>query len=192
MNRLVILYGCVLLSSSAIAEVQQDAWDIASAEVILESEGKLETFSNEVSNTSETFFFDINEIEYIEDEDIELGFDTKDYLPEDFDPYTAYLDLNSIEFVEQGDETFLGFDSTKFLPLGFDPYTEAIGVQAVNFMTDEDVELGFDTAKYLPEGFSPFEVYFDLNSIIYIDIEKMDGQEVILPWESKLKNEPYN
>ncbi|MEM9363858.1 MAG: hypothetical protein AAGA43_14555 [Bacteroidota bacterium] len=192
MNRLVILYGCVLLSSSAIAEVQQGAWDIASAEVILESEGRLDNFTDEVSDASETFFYDVNEIEYIEDEEIELGFDTKDYLPDDFDPYTSYFDLNSVKFVEQEDEASLGFDAAKFLPTGFDPYTETIGVQAINFIKDEDVQLGFDTTTYLPEGFSPFEVYFDLNSIIYINIEKMEGQEVILPWECKLKNEPYN
>ncbi len=31
--------------------------------------------------------FDINSIVYIEDEDFDLGFNTSEYLPEDFDPY---------------------------------------------------------------------------------------------------------
>jgi len=43
----------------------------------------------------EEFEFDINSIVYIEDEvKIDLGFDTADYLPENFDPYKSYFDLN--------------------------------------------------------------------------------------------------
>ena len=40
--------------------------------------------------------FDISSIEYIEEEDFDLGFNTSEYLPEDFDPYQYYFDLNSI------------------------------------------------------------------------------------------------
>ncbi len=174
MNRLAILYGCVLLSSTAIAEVQQGAWDIASAEVILQSEGRFETFVNDTENVSETSAFDINKIEYIEEEDLELGFDTKDYLPENFDPYTAYFDLSAIEYVKLQEDTGLGFDTARYLPNGFDPYTETVGVNTINFIEEEDFDLGFETAAYLPKGFSPYEPYFDINSIIYIDVEELE------------------
>jgi len=44
---------------------------------------------------------DINTIKYIEEEEvIDLGFDTADYLPEGFNPYEVYFDLNSVQFIE--------------------------------------------------------------------------------------------
>ncbi|MEM9077188.1 MAG: hypothetical protein AAGC43_09115 [Bacteroidota bacterium] len=192
MNRLAILYGCVLLSSSAIAEIQQGAWDIASAEVILESEGRFETMNIEVNEDSDTFYFDINEIQYIEEEEAELGFDTRDYLPEDFDPYTVYFNVNSIEYVEYEEDAQLGFDVAQYLPEGFDPYSQVVGVGTINYIEEEDVDLGFDSAGYLPQGFSRFEVYFDINSIIFIEIDELDEQAVMLPWCTQLENEPYN
>ena len=40
--------------------------------------------------------FDLNSIEFIEEEEvIELGFDTAEYLPAGFDAYAFYFDVNS-------------------------------------------------------------------------------------------------
>lgn len=100
--------------------------------------------------------FDINSITYIQEEDeIELGFDVADYLPEGFDPYEVYFDLNSVEFVEE--EWSIDFDTTSYLPVDFDAYADPKGIEGVNYIDEQDtVELDIDTARYLPEDFNAF------------------------------------
>jgi len=52
---------------------------------------------------------------------IELGFDTNDYLPEDFNPYKEEVPVNGINFMEE--ETIdLGFETADYLPENFNPY----------------------------------------------------------------------
>lgn len=66
--------------------------------------------------------FDINTLIYIEDHnEVDLGFDTANYLPEGFNPYEGELSVDAINFIED-DEVDLGFDTTDYLPEGFDPY----------------------------------------------------------------------
>ena len=116
---------------------------------------------------------DLNEIVFIEEEEIlDLGFDTRDYLPEGFDANEAYVDLNQIPFMED-EELELNFDTASYLPEDFDPYAAPSGIEGINYMEEEEViDLGFDTAAYLPEGFDPYEIYFDLDSIVYIEEEE--------------------
>ncbi len=102
-------------------------------------------------------FFDINTIEYIEEEvEIDLGFDAADYLPEGFDPYKIYVDLNAITYIEDDELPML--DLSKHLPEGFDAYAYPTDVQSINYIDDNDTfDVGFDTKKYLPEGFNAFQ-----------------------------------
>ena len=120
---------------------------------------------------------DLNEIVFIEEEEIlELGFDTRDYLPEGFDANEAYVDLNSITFMEE-EELELDFNTALYLPKDFDPYAAPTGIEGINYMEEEEViDLGFDTAAYLPAGFDPYEIYFDLDSVEYIEEE----EEIVL------------
>lgn len=98
----------------------------------------------------------LNSITYIEDDaDFELSFDTADYLPEGFDPYEIYVDLDAVTFLE--DEVMDDFDSKEHLPADFDAYSYPTDVAAFNYIDQNDaVELDFDTQKYLPEGFNPY------------------------------------
>lgn len=115
---------------------------------------------------------DLSQIVYLEEEPlIDLGFDPKDYLPEDFDPHEAYFDLGSVVLLGQDSEPELGFDPKDYLPEGFDPYTDAVGIPGINFMEDDRVNLGFDSGDYLPEGFDPYGSYLDLDSILYMELE---------------------
>ena len=58
-----------------------------------------------------------------QEEQIELGFDTSEYLPEGFNPYDCKIDnIHSINFIEEGENIELGFDTTEYLPAGFNPY----------------------------------------------------------------------
>ncbi|NHF61438.1 hypothetical protein FK220_018945 [Flavobacteriaceae bacterium TP-CH-4] len=70
--------------------------------------------------------FDLNSIVEIE-EDIEfdLGFDTREYLPEDFNPYAFPTDVEGINFIDPRDDFEVDFDTTQYLPEGFDPYKKA-------------------------------------------------------------------
>ncbi|MFS4494467.1 hypothetical protein [Maribacter sp. 2308TA10-17] len=99
--------------------------------------------------------FDINTIEYIEDEEqVELGFDVADYLPEGFDPYKMYVDLNAIEYIEEEIEIS---DFTKYLPEGFDAYSYPTDIQSINYIDESDsFTIDFDTKKHLPEGFNAY------------------------------------
>ena len=105
--------------------------------------------------TKEIEPFDISSIEYIEDEIIiDLGFDTADYLPENFDPYKMYVDLNAIEYIE---EEIVVDDFSNNLPEGFDAYAYPSDVQSINYIDENDsFSMDFDTKKHLPEDFNAY------------------------------------
>ncbi|MGB5319056.1 hypothetical protein, partial [Eudoraea sp.] len=42
-------------------------------------------------------------INFIEEEDLDLGFNTESYLPKHFNPYEFYFDLDSVEYIEELD-----------------------------------------------------------------------------------------
>lgn len=98
----------------------------------------------------------LKSITYIdEDENFELGFDTADYLPEGFDPYEVYVDLDSIIFIEQ--VVIDGFVSKKYLPANFDAYAYPADVESINYIDENDIiALDFDTHEYLPEEFDAY------------------------------------
>ena len=67
----------------------------------------------------------IDSIKVIElEEEIELDFNTADYLPADFDAREGMGDINwdEIELYEVEEEVELGFDTTAYLPKNFNPY----------------------------------------------------------------------
>ncbi|TMM52204.1 hypothetical protein FEE95_21190 [Maribacter algarum] len=99
--------------------------------------------------------FDINTVEYIEDdEQIDLGFDVADYLPEGFNPYKMYVDLNAVEYIEE--EPVIE-DFSQYLPKGFDAYAYPTDVQSINYIDENDsFSIDFDTKKHLPEGFNAY------------------------------------
>ncbi len=64
----------------------------------------------------------LNSVNYIEfEESTELGFDTSVYLPENFDPYSEEIPVESLNYIED-DSIDLGFDTSDYIPEGFDPY----------------------------------------------------------------------
>lgn len=113
--------------------------------------------------------FDIHSIEYLEIEDeIELGFNTEDYLPEDFDPNMVYVDLKSVSYIKDTDEE-LEMVAKDLLPETFDAYAPPADFRNISYMEEEDLALGFDTEPYLPKRFDVYEIEFDLDSIEYIE-----------------------
>ncbi|MBG47300.1 MAG: hypothetical protein CML05_03310 [Pseudozobellia sp.] len=98
----------------------------------------------------------ISSIDYIEeDTDFELGFDTAEYLPEDFDPYKMYVDLKSVVYIEE--EEALKLNTKKHLPKEFDAYAFPSNVFDFNYIdANDEISLNFDTQEHLPEGFNPY------------------------------------
>ena len=115
----------------------------------------------------------MDEIIYIEEEEVDLGFDTAEYLPENFDPYKQYVDLDAIEFIEEEESLDFGFETSEYLPENFNPYASPVEVMNIDYIEEgeDEFDLGFDTAQYLPEGFDPHEFYVDLAAIEYIEEE---------------------
>lgn len=111
-------------------------------------------FANDLVKDIEEF--DINSIVYIEDEtDFELGFDTADYLPEGFDPYSFYFDINNVIYVEN--ILIEELPTKKYLPKRFDAYAYPTDVAGMNYVDPNDtIALDIDTKQYLPNGFDAF------------------------------------
>ena len=98
--------------------------------------------------------FDFSSIEYIEEEDFDLGFNTSEYLPEDFDPYKYYFDLNSISYVE---DVYVYIDNEKNLPRNFDVFANPSDFRNVSYIDPMDeIQLKLETEEYLPSDFNPY------------------------------------
>lgn len=112
-------------------------------------------FASEINKEVEDF--DLDSIEYIEEEEvIELGFDTADYLPEGFDAYAFYFDLDSVEFIEESDWEDIQVKNR--LPKGFDAYSGPKGIEGINYIDpNKEIVLDFNTKEYLPKGFDAFK-----------------------------------
>ena len=108
--------------------------------------------------------FDLNSITYIEDEnEFDLGFNTEDYLPLDFDPHTLYVDLSNIEFVE---EDVLNLNLENYLPADFNAYAFPGYFRSIDYIDPSDnFSLDFNTADYLPKGFNPYARTIDSNIV---------------------------
>ena len=75
--------------------------------------------SAELTNNNE---LNLNSVIYIEQEDhSKLGFDTSEYLPEDFDPYQGEVSIKNLNYIEE-DFIDLGFDTKNYLPEDFNAY----------------------------------------------------------------------
>ncbi|WP_273566031.1 hypothetical protein [Maribacter halichondriae] len=131
--------------------------------------GLQQPFADEALLSLNTEPLSLNEITVIEfEEEIDLGFDTAEYLPEGFNPYEGMvLNIDDIELVEFEEEIDLGFDTADYLPKGFNAYagmdldfeevfSDLDLDDILYFIEEEEIDLGFDTSKYLPEGFDPY------------------------------------
>tara|TARA_R110002049_G_scaffold99113_4_gene241670 strand:+ start:5642 stop:6139 length:498 start_codon:yes stop_codon:yes gene_type:complete len=119
-------------------------------------EASLCTDDSEVMPTT----LDWSSIELFEiEEEVNLGFNSKDYLPKGFNPLKGLhdLDWSSIELFEIEEEVNLGFDTKDYLPEHFNPLK---GLHDLDWDTielfeiEEEVELCFNTKDYLPRNFN--------------------------------------
>ena len=191
MSNLLLICGSLFLSSSPTADAQTSTVYMirASHEVNRSIENTFTAFNTEIQPvqgvaTSFTFRYkdntpcelDLNEIDFIEPKtQVDLGFETADYLPDGFNPYEPFVDLNAIPYIDEvRSEQNVGFDTSTYLPEHFDLYKYEINVNSIHYIEEAETDLNFDTVDYLPEGFDPYKLYLDLNKVEYIDMEEME------------------
>ena len=107
--------------------------------------------------------FDINSLDVYEiEEEIFIDFDTKQYLPKNFNPLAGKneLDWSKVELMDLEEEVEIDFDTTQYLPENFNALEGKNDIDWSNIELVElegEVELGFDTKKYLPSNFNPYK-----------------------------------
>ncbi|WP_276388971.1 hypothetical protein [Eudoraea chungangensis] len=94
------------------------------------------------------------DLTYIDENDeIELGFDTAVYLPEDYNAYEGMtFDISEIEYAEIEQNIELGFDTKEYLPEDFNAYAEVeLNLDDIIYIEDEeeDFEHGLDASVYV-------------------------------------------
>lgn len=157
MKNILAICGLVLLSSTATANNLETFDGTALTTVYGTTDSQFPLGYNNCIICKDTAKLDLDKIVFIEEEDLfDLGFDTAEYLPEGFDPYKVYVDLDAIEFIEE-QETELGFNTAEYLPEGFDPYAAPADFNSISYMeTEEDIYPQIDTQSLLPDGFDPY------------------------------------
>jgi hypothetical protein len=84
-----------------------------------------------------------------------LDFNSKDYLPENFDPYAGmfYQNVSTLE-----EKTQFNFDHNNYLPENFDAYQGMFLTETAN--NEDENSLNFDHTAYLPENFDAYNGMF--------------------------------
>jgi len=185
MYRLALLFT-VFFALNAIAKTNNGSYylNIDSIDANCE-ENELEqiVFTSIEDSTFENF--DINSIEVIElEEEVELGFNSKDYLPENFNALKRKhdLDWSTIELIEPEEDVEYYFNPKDHLPEGFNALK---GKHDLDWNTielveiEEDVKLNFNPKDYLPEGFNALKGMHHLDSnkiqLVLIEIQEEFG-----------------
>ena len=155
MIKLAFIFSTLFAVSSTTITNENSDNLISECELSL-LEASLFTNNSEVMPTE----LDWSTIELFEiEEEDNLGFNSKDYLPEEFNPLKGLhdLDWSTIKLSEIEEEADLGFDTKNYLPEHFNPLN---GLHDIDWSTielfeiEEEVELGFNTKDYLPAHFN--------------------------------------
>ena len=87
---------------------------------------KYNPFAEGLEIAMESANLDASEIVVLEvEEEVDLGFDTAEYLPLGFNAYEGMeLDVEDIVILEEEEEVDLGFDVATYLPENFDAYAK--------------------------------------------------------------------
>lgn len=93
-------------------------------------------------------------------EEIKLGFDVHQYLPDNFNPLAGKNDLNwnNILIIETPVEVNLDFDTNFYLPKNFNPLKGKNDIDWDNIELieiEEELHFSFNVNAYLPKDFNP-------------------------------------
>ena len=99
---------------------------------------------------------------YEVEEEVNINFDTKAYLPENFNPLKGKhdIDWSKIELIEIEEEVIICFNTKAYLPENFNPLKgkHDIDWSKIELIEiEEEVILDFDAKAYLPKNFNPLK-----------------------------------
>lgn len=125
--KLVTLVSSFILvaSMTAAGNTLEEPDDITSENFTTESAEELAHIESLIFHNPDAKPIAIDAIEVIElQEEVSFNFDTKDYLPENFNPLQGKhdLDWSKIELIELEEEVSFDFDVQDYLPKHFNPY----------------------------------------------------------------------
>lgn len=126
--------------------------------------------------TLEDYSLNVEDIEVVElEEDVEINFDTADYLPENFNALEGKNDINweEVELIELEEDIEIAFDTAKYLPNNFNALAGKNDIDWTKvelIEIEEDIEIGFNTKKYLPKNFNPYRgMYFEKEVVVCLN-----------------------
>jgi len=115
----------------------------------------------------ETLLFESNmyidpfEVYQIEEE-VHFDFDTKQYLPKNFNALAGKndIDWSKVKLVELEEDVEIHFDTAQYLPENFNALEgkndlDWSRIELVEL--EEEIKLGFDAKRYLPKDFNPYK-----------------------------------
>lgn len=105
--------------------------------------------SNNLFESDEIFF---NEVSGIEESPFD--FNTKEFLPEYFDPYKGMIIDES--YLLASTEIAFEFNTVEYLPENFDAYRGMI-VDESSLLIEEPISFDFNTQDYLPANFDAYK-----------------------------------
>jgi len=124
MYRLSLLFSLLISLTINAKTENQSAYNNSNSEFIAleinQFEIEQDVFSNVVDLT-----LNVDDIEVIElEEDVDINFDTTQYLPENFNPLAGKndIDWSNVELIDLEEEVTLGFNTKDYLPENFNPY----------------------------------------------------------------------
>jgi len=124
MYKLSLLFSLLISLTINAKTENQSAYNNSNSEFIAleinQFEIEQDVFSNVVDLT-----LNVDDIEVIElEEDVDINFDTTQYLPENFNPLAGKndIDWSNVELIDLEEEVTLGFNTKDYLPENFNPY----------------------------------------------------------------------
>jgi len=111
------LLGVILISFTGT----HDCKDATQGERVAINTESYKSFAESMLAELDVNELHIKDIIVLEEEEvIDLGFDTAEYLPEGFNPYEGMVfDLDEIEYLEEEEEIVFDFDVEDYLPENF-------------------------------------------------------------------------
>jgi hypothetical protein len=177
MNKLFILCGMVFLGVTSTPQEdttnELHAIHFTASTDFFGTDFTLPTEFREASDLESPSLL-LSAIPYSEvEEEIDLGFDTSEYLPDNFDPSKVYVNFNELPYYEVAKAKELENSFLEYLPANFNAYAIPENFMDIAYMEEEDIDLGFDTKPYLPARFDAYTYDLDLSTIVYIEEEDL-------------------
>ncbi len=124
-----ILFATFTLSANANADTKDNPMDNFISNQIEELDLQLELFGTQNNDV----IVDVSSIHIYEiEEEATFDFDTKNYLPKDFNATEGMegIDWKAVKLYEVEEEVDLGFETKDYLPKDFNPYQGMVTVKS--------------------------------------------------------------